>query len=96
MFFCKVTAVRFESTPLRNGALSHLRPLGQTVLINNGWVKACKAHQPEAVLTISGISGLVAECIVAIDVTRVRFSVGYVIDIADAGEQQGEIKLSIF
>ena len=29
----KVTAVGFEPTPLRNGALSHrLRPLGQTVL----------------------------------------------------------------
>ena len=30
----KVTAVGFEPTPLRNGALSHrLRPLGQTVLV---------------------------------------------------------------
>ena len=30
---CKMTAVGFEPTPLRNGALSHrLRPLGQTVL----------------------------------------------------------------
>ena len=29
----KLTAVGFEPTPLRNGALSHrLRPLGQTVL----------------------------------------------------------------
>jgi hypothetical protein len=34
-----MTAVGFEPTPLRNGALSHrLRPLGQTVLtISNGW-----------------------------------------------------------
>ena len=31
---CKVTAVGFEPTPLRNGALSHrLRPLGQTVML---------------------------------------------------------------
>ena len=31
--FSKMTAVGFEPTPLRNGALSHrLRPLGQTVL----------------------------------------------------------------
>ena len=35
---------------LRNGALSHcLRPLGQPVLINNGWVKACKAHHEATV-----------------------------------------------
>jgi hypothetical protein len=32
----KMTAVGFEPTPLRNGALSHrLRPLGQTVLRNS-------------------------------------------------------------
>ena len=31
----KMTAVGFEPTPLRNGALSHrLRPLGQTVLLD--------------------------------------------------------------
>lgn len=30
-----MTAVGFEPTPLRNGALSHrLRPLGQTVLVS--------------------------------------------------------------
>ena len=33
-FFKQMTAVGFEPTPLRNGALSHrLRPLGQTVLM---------------------------------------------------------------
>ena len=47
LFFCvgfdnfciaEMTAVGFEPTPLRNGALSYrLRPLGQTVLTSTWW-----------------------------------------------------------
>ena len=68
MFFAQSDGCGVRTHPLRNGALSHrLRLLRQTVLINNGWAQACKAHheasvrqRPEAVLAISGISGLVA------------------------------------
>ena len=30
-------------------SVGRLRPLGQTVLSNNGWVKACKAHHEASV-----------------------------------------------
>lgn len=41
-----MTAVGFEPTPLRNGALSHrLRPLGQTVLVHTGATEHTDDHQ---------------------------------------------------
>ena len=46
---CKMTAVGFEPTPLRTGALSqHLRPLGQTVLIVLGPVAASRCFNFDA------------------------------------------------
>ena len=43
-----LTAVGFEPTPLRNGALSHrLRPLGQTVLGTMAeWLQIYKNEDP--------------------------------------------------
>ena len=38
-----MTAVGFEPTPFRNGALSRLRPLGQTVILEGG--VTCPWHQ---------------------------------------------------
>ena len=41
-----MTAVGFEPTPLRNGALSHrLRPLGQTVLTTPGLLNSGASYE---------------------------------------------------
>ena len=47
-----MTAVGFEPTPLRNGALSHrLRPLGQTVLEASHWFNQYEQLQSDLQLT---------------------------------------------
>ena len=49
----KLTAVGFEPTPLRNGALSHrLRPLGQTVLPRRAAVAPLRFERYERSLTL--------------------------------------------
>ena len=46
-----LTAVRFEPTPFRNGALSHsLRPLGQTLMCD--WIKKNKALSKQEISRI--------------------------------------------
>ena len=50
-----MTAVGFEPTPLRNGALSHrLRPLGQTVLSSIGGGRGLELEAGGWVLVAGG------------------------------------------